>query len=176
MTTTRILLVTVAIVAGFLISFLAGLAVGFRLGQPNFRISPTDTAKLLADGHEVSITYGRPYMRQREIFGALVPYGEVWRTGANEATSLVTDSDLVLGDVPIPAGEYTLYTVPRRAAWTLIVNRQTGQWGTVYEPHRDLVRLEVRRAYYGLQLARDGKALLAVTFARTTTKLYRLPR
>lgn len=144
MTTKRFLLVATALVAGFLVSFLAGLAVGFRLGQPNVRISPTDTAELFAGDQEVTITYGRPYMRQREIFGALVPYGEVWRTGANEATTLVTDADLLLGEVQIPAGQYTLYSIPRRAAWTLIVNRQTGQWGTVYDPDRDLVRVEMQ--------------------------------
>lgn len=143
MMTRGTLFIATGIVAGFLVSFLAGLAVGYRLGQPNFRISPPDTAKLLAEGHHVTINYGRPYMRQREIFGALVPYGEVWRTGADEATTLVTDADLLLADVPVPAGEYTLFTIPRRAAWTLIVNRQAGQWGTVYDPRQDLVRVEM---------------------------------
>jgi hypothetical protein len=83
-------------------------------------------------------------MRGRRIMGALVPYGRVWRTGANAATTLVTDVDLEIGGASVPRGTYTLYTIPTPGAWTLIVNRQTGQWGTQYEPARDLVRIPMR--------------------------------
>ena len=64
----------------------------------------------------------------------LVPYGQVWRTGANEATHFRTDRDLMFGDTRVPAGSYTLWTVPGPEGWTVIFNRQTGQWGTVYDP------------------------------------------
>ena len=80
-------------------------------------------------------------MRGRTIYGGLVPWGQVWRTGANEATHLRTPADLQVGEALIPAGEYTLYTIPAEGGWTLIVNRQTGQWGTVYDQSQDLVRI-----------------------------------
>ena len=72
--------------------------------------------------------------------GELVPYGKVWRTGANPATTLVTATDLKIGQLDVPAGTYTLYTLPSKDAWMLIVNRQTGQWGTVYDQSKDLGR------------------------------------
>jgi hypothetical protein len=83
-------------------------------------------------------------MRGRRIMGGLVPYGRVWRTGANAATTLVTDVDLRIGDVSVPRGTYTLYTIPAPGGWTLIVNKQTGQWGTQYHPERDFARIPLR--------------------------------
>ncbi len=82
--------------------------------------------------------------RGRVLFGETVPWGEVWRTGANEATHFHTDKDLVIGGTPVPAGTYTLWTIPRPEGWTLIINKQTGQWGTIYDPAQDLARLEMR--------------------------------
>lgn len=108
------------------------------------RLSPLDSVKTTLDGAQIEIQYGRPSMRGREIFGGLVPYDEVWRTGANEATHFRTSSALQLGDTRVPAGHYTLYTVPGPEEWTLIVNSQTGQWGTVYEQDRDFRRLPLR--------------------------------
>lgn len=104
-------------------------------------LSPRDsTAQIIGDARLV-IDYGRPSKRRREIFGALVPFGAVWRTGANEATHLRTDRDLMIGNVRVPRGTYTLWTVPDRTAWTLIVNRSTGQWGTDYDASQDLGRI-----------------------------------
>ena len=85
-------------------------------------------------------------MRGRTIFGGLVPYGQVWRTGANAATSFVTTADIVINGVTVPEGRYTLYSIPERASdgsvtWHLIVNKQIGQWGTEYHPEQDLVRI-----------------------------------
>ncbi len=105
------------------------------------RASPLDHARATIAGHQIEIQYGRPAMRGREIFGALVPFGSVWRTGANEATHLRSAADLVIGEVRVAAGEYTLYTIPEEDGWTLIINRQTGQWGTAYDESQDLVRL-----------------------------------
>ncbi len=95
-------------------------------------------------GADIFVDYGRPYMRGRVIMGGLVPYGEVWRTGANEATHLVTGADLRIGDTTVPAGTYTLYTIPAEDGWQLIVNRQTGQWGTQYDAGQDLARIPMR--------------------------------
>jgi hypothetical protein len=83
-------------------------------------------------------------MRGRKIFGELVPYGKVWRTGANAATSLTTDTALDIGGTSVPAGNYTLYSVPRETSWQLIVNKQTGQWGTTYEEGQDLARIPMK--------------------------------
>jgi hypothetical protein len=108
-------------------------------------LSPRDTVAMeVGAGRRVYIDYGRPSMRGRRIMGGLVPYGRVWRTGANAATTLVTDVDLELGGTALPRGTYTLYSIPTAAGWTLIVNRQTGQWGTQYEPARDFARIPMR--------------------------------
>ena len=81
--------------------------------------------------------------------GGLVPYGQVWRTGANAATTLVTPRDLRIGDTPVPAGTYTLYTLPGESEWQLIINRQTGQWGTEYDQAQDLARIPMQRGAHG---------------------------
>ncbi|HEU4629936.1 MAG TPA: DUF2911 domain-containing protein [Gemmatimonadaceae bacterium] len=91
----------------------------------------------------VTIDYGQPHARGRQIVGNLIPYDQVWRTGANEATAFSTDVDLELGGARVPRGRYTLYSLLTRSGWKLIVNRQTGQWGTQYDPSRDLVRVEL---------------------------------
>jgi hypothetical protein len=83
-------------------------------------------------------------MRGRTIMGGLVPYGQVWRTGANQATHLVTQHDLRIGDVAVPAGTYTLYTLPGEREWQLIISRQTGQWGTMYQQAQDLARVPMQ--------------------------------
>jgi hypothetical protein len=92
----------------------------------------------------ISIDYGQPHARGRTIVGDVVPFDAVWRTGANEATSLVTDVDLTVGGVAVPKGSYTLYTRPSRTGWTLIINKNTGQWGTDYLPEHDLARVDLR--------------------------------
>ena len=77
--------------------------------------------------------------------GALVPYGTVWRTGADEATTLTTDKAIQIGGTSVPAGTYTLYTLPGETAWQLIVNKQTGQWGTEYDVKQDLARIPLKK-------------------------------
>jgi hypothetical protein len=103
--------------------------------------SPRDTARGTIGSTTVLVDYGRPSRRGREIFGALVPYDQVWRTGANSATTLVLGGPVALGGRPVDAGTYTLYSVPAQDGWTLVVNRQTGQWGTEYNQVQDLVRV-----------------------------------
>jgi hypothetical protein len=108
------------------------------------RPSPPGTAEVtFADGKKVTIDYSRPSAKGRKVYGGLVPYGQVWRTGANEATSLKTDTDLVIGGTTVPAGSYTLYTVPASGSWKLIINKQTAQWGTNYEQGQDLARVDM---------------------------------
>ena len=103
-------------------------------------LSPPAKAEVTVGSANISIDYGAPSMRGRTIFGALVPYGEVWRTGANPATTFKTTGDLMVGDLKVPAGNYTLYSLPTASGWKLIVNKQTGQWGTVYNADQDLGR------------------------------------
>jgi hypothetical protein len=103
---------------------------------------PADTAVSLS-GKNVSIKYSSPSMRGRRIFGELVPFGKVWRAGANEATALHTDADIILGDLTVPAGDYTLFVLPETDSWTLIVNKQTGQWGLTYNQEMDLGRTKM---------------------------------
>ena len=80
-------------------------------------------------------------MRGRKIVGGLVPYGRVWRTGADAATTLTTDAPLNIGGASVPAGKVTLYTLPSAQGWKLIINKQTGQWGTEYDEKQDLGRI-----------------------------------
>lgn len=107
------------------------------------RPSPPAQASVVFGSKTVTIDYSAPSMKGRKIFGGLVPYGKVWRTGANEATTLKTDVNLKIGNLGVPAGTYTLYTIPEEHGWTLIVNRQTGQWGTVYDQTKDLGRVKM---------------------------------
>jgi hypothetical protein len=109
--------------------------------EPAAVASPRATATVSLNGKDVTISYGAPSMRGRKIFGGLVPYDKVWRTGANEATSFVTQADLKIGGTMVPAGSYTLYTLPNATRWLLILNKQTGQWGTIYNEPMDLARI-----------------------------------
>lgn len=104
-------------------------------------LSPPAKTETSIDGNRIAIQYSAPSMRGRKIMGGLVPFDKVWRTGANAATTLVTETDLRIGDLQVPRGTYTLYTVPTAKAWTLIINRQTGQWGTQYDATQDLGRV-----------------------------------
>lgn len=104
-------------------------------------LSPLDSARATIGGAEVTVVYSRPSLRGRRLMGLLVPYDEVWRTGANAATILRTSRDLDLAGTRIPAGSYSLWTVPTRDGATLVVNRQTGQWGTEHDPAHDLARI-----------------------------------
>ncbi len=108
------------------------------------QLSPRDTIATSIGGANFQVTYSRPSRRGRVIFGETVKWGEVWRTGANEATHFYTDKDLIVGGTEVPAGTYTLWTIPRPEGWTLIINKQTGQWGTVYDATQDLARIPMR--------------------------------
>ncbi len=106
--------------------------------------SPGATVDETVAGAHFVITYSRPAKRGREIFGGLVPWNEVWRTGANAATMFSTDRDLKIGDVVVKKGEYTLWSVYTPEGGKLIINEQTGQWGTQYDESRDLARIDMQ--------------------------------
>jgi DUF2911 family protein len=126
----------------FVIGLLTAAAVAGNLYAQ--RASPHETVNATVDGAKISITYGRPFAKGRKIVGGLVPYGQVWRTGADEATTLVTDKMLMLGSAHITPGTYTLYTLPGEGSWQLIINRQTGQWGTEYNQQQDMARVPMK--------------------------------
>jgi Protein of unknown function (DUF2911) len=117
------------------------------------RVSPHETISAVIEGSRVTVVYGRPYTKDpksgepRKIWGTLVPYGKVWRTGADEATTLITQKPLMIGDVEIPAGAYTVYSVPDESGTSkLVVNKQLGQWGTQYDEKQDLARVDLKKA------------------------------
>jgi len=114
--------------------------------EPKKPLSPPAKAEATINGKKITIDYSAPSKRNRVIMGELVPYGKVWRTGANAATTLTTEADLMIGSLHVPAGKYTLYTIPGEKEWTLIVNKQTGQWGTDYDETKDLGRAKIKVA------------------------------
>src|SRR5271165_4436531 len=126
-------------------------------------LSPPGEVNLkFADGKTVAIQYSRPSMRGRKVFGGLVPYDQVWRTGANSATSLKTDVALTIGGASVPAGSYTLYTLPGMSSWKLIINKQTGQWGTEYDLGQDLARIDMK-----VTQRPSGLELFTISFDKT---------
>lgn len=121
------------------------LSVPLKFLQDAFVASPRDSSVLVLRGKRVVVNYGRPSRRGRTIMGAVVPYGEVWRTGANEATTFTTEADLIVGGVEVPKGAYSLYTLPSPSVWKLIINKETGQWGTEYDRALDLARVNMKK-------------------------------
>ena len=120
--------------------------------QEHQRVSPHETVSATIDGANIKIVYGRPYTRDpktkemRKIWGGLVPFGQVWRMGADEATLLTTDHDIAIGGTRIPAGSYSLFLQPEENGTAkLIVNKQTGQWGTKYDASQDFARMDMQR-------------------------------
>ncbi len=111
---------------------------GEKPGEP--LLSPPATARVTLNGKAITVSYGSPRKRGRKIMGDVVPYGEVWRVGANEATTLVTAANLKIGTLDVPAGTYTLFALPNKDKWLFIVSRKTGEWGIPYPEGNDLGR------------------------------------
>jgi hypothetical protein len=135
------IVLAVLIVGGF---------IAFKVMQANTKKhSPEDTVAYTKGDLELSVFYNRPYKKGREIFGGLEPYGEVWRTGANEATTFETNRDLSIGGKTLPAGKYTLWTIPGPDTWTVIFNGKMYGWGVSFggvasrDPIADVVQVEV---------------------------------
>ena len=108
------------------------------------RASPLAIASAKYKDTYIKITYSQPHRRGREVFGKLVPYNEVWRTGANEATEITLTREAYIGSLLVPAGTYTLFTIPGEEKWTIILNKENGLWGSYnYNAKLDLLRFEV---------------------------------
>ena len=105
--------------------------------------SPHVRTEWMVDGANISIEYGRPSLKGRSL-ETVAPYGREWRTGADEATTLKTDKPLTFGTLTVPAGTYTLYTVPGEQEWQLVVSKKTGQWGIPYPKGEDLGRTTMK--------------------------------
>jgi hypothetical protein len=137
------------------VAIAAIVASTLPLAAQQKRVSPHETVGTVIDGCRVTVTYGRPYSKDprsgevRKIWGGLVPYGKVWRTGADEATTLITQKPLVFGDKTVPAGAYTLWTLPAEdGSAKLIINKQIGQWGAgpgIYDEQNDVARVDLKK-------------------------------
>jgi hypothetical protein len=136
----------IAIVAGVFLSlgFLATQASS--QSDKSKRPSPPATASCdLGDGKTLTVDYSSPKVKGRKIFGGLVPYGQPWRVGANEATTFATTADLKAGGKDVPAGDYTIFTIPDESKWMLIISKKTGEWGIPYPgAGSDLLRVEMK--------------------------------
>jgi len=126
-----------------------GLAFGSLIfAQQDKSSRPSPPAKASCDlggGKTLTVDYSSPRTKGRKIYGGLVPYGEVWRAGANEATSFVTNADLKVGDKVVPAGSYTMFAIPNPDKWTLVISKKTGEWGVPYPgADSDLVRTDMK--------------------------------
>jgi len=132
-----------AALAAFAVALLASVAAAqqpMRLPQA----SPAATVKQTIGLNDVTITYSRPGVKGRKIWGGLVPYGTVWRTGANSATTIQFAEDVLVEGRPVPAGTYSLHTIPGEKEWTLILNKEANQWGSYsYDPAKDALRVKI---------------------------------
>jgi hypothetical protein len=134
------------IVTAALLATLAVAGIALRAQQDKAsRPSPPAKAECKIDGKTITIDYSSPRAKGRKIFGSLVPYGQVWRAGANEATTLVTSGDINIGGKTVPAGKYTVFAIPGEDKWTLVISKKTGEWGTAYPgPDNDLARVDMK--------------------------------
>src|SRR5207237_1828585 len=124
--------------AVFVVFLLSFTLIAVAQQDKSKRPSPPGSAECkFPDGKTIKVDYSSPRAKGRKIFGGLVPYGEVWRTGANEATTLVTDTNLTVGGKDVPAGSYTIFTVPDQDKWVLVISKKTGEWGTPYPGEGD---------------------------------------
>jgi Protein of unknown function (DUF2911) len=126
-----------------------GLYATFKYRQHNTKkASPETTVEYKKDGTEISVFYCRPYKKGREIFGGIIPFGKVWRTGANEATTFTTNKEIRFGEKIVQAGKYTLWTIPEADHWTVILNSKQYAWGVDFnniasrEPEADVAQTQ----------------------------------
>jgi len=121
---------------------IAALSLAVTAYAEDKRASPHADVNATLAGKKITVSYGRPFMKGRAIFGGLVPWGAVWRTGADEATTFTTEADVVIGGLKVPKGEYSLFTIPTEKQWTLVLNKTAKQWGAFkYDAAQDLGRV-----------------------------------
>jgi hypothetical protein len=134
-------------IAGALLAILsvAGTALVAQQDKASRPSPPAKAECKLANGKSVTVDYSSPRAKGRKVFGGLVPYGQVWRAGANEATTFVTTGDINVGGKTLPAGSYTMFAIPGEDKWTLVISKKTGEWGTAYPgPENDLARIDMK--------------------------------
>src|SRR6266851_1690015 len=125
--------------------FLATLATGAIPSEAQLASPTARSGCKFSDGKTILVNYSSPRMRGRKIFGDLVPFGEVWRAGADDATSFVPNVDVILAGKNVPPGKYTMFTLPTQTKWILIISKQTGEWGFPYPGEKfDLARMEMK--------------------------------
>jgi hypothetical protein len=162
------------------------LMAGLLLFAAQFNLSAQKSEapkspKATAEGKNVKVTYGQPSKRGRTTFGDLVPYGQVWRTGANEATEITFSKNVMIGDKEIKAGTYTLFSIPQKDKWTIILNSELKQWGAYeYEKikAKDVVTTDVpvkkvpmqERLVYSFQDNANG-TVLTIAWDETAVSL-----
>lgn len=115
------------IIAAIVITIIVVALVSLRIYTKQF--SPQDVAQFENEQVEIDVTYSRPYKKDRDIFGGMIPYGKIWRTGANEATTFSTSAAIDIKGEILPTGTYSLFTIPEEEMWTIIFNSEIGQWG-----------------------------------------------
>lgn len=132
-------------IAGLALVVGAAPSFGQQRGDDAERKSKNGETTATLGGVDVSITYGRPQVRGRTVWGDLVPYGAVWRTGADEATTITFSGDVTIEGQPLPAGTYALFTIPSQEAWTVVFNKVAEQWGAYdYDESQDALRVQVQ--------------------------------
>jgi hypothetical protein len=128
-----------------LILLLAFSIAGFSQNSIKPLPSPLGMVTYKFENAYLKVTYGRPSMKKRVIFGKLVPFDKIWRTGANEATEISVSSPVIFGSDTLQCGTYTLFTIPGKEKWTVIVNSEPGQWGAFkYKENKDVFRTEIQ--------------------------------
>ncbi|GHE41282.1 DUF2911 domain-containing protein [Sphingobacterium griseoflavum] len=121
--------------------------VGFAQNDKSKRPSPPDSVNITTqDGVNISIHYSKPSLKGRQLGVDIAPIGKIWRTGANEATTIAFDKDVTIEGKPLSAGKYSLYTIPGQQQTTLIFNKVWDQWGTKYDESQDALRVNVSNA------------------------------
>lgn len=137
------------------------------------RLSPKDTVKFELNDLRLKVFYNRPFRKEREIFGALVPFNKVWRTGANEATTFETNKTLEINGMSLPVGKYTLWTVPKDSVWSVMFNSKQYDWGVdsemkpLWDPNYDVANIEVP-----VQKLDSNVEQFTIAFDNSTDKLY----
>ena len=165
----------------YILPFAAVFILATTIDAQQQRESPHESTSGVIAGKTITIEYGRPYQKGRKIYGGLVPFGKVWRTGADEATTLTTEADLMVGDVHVPKGTYGLFTIPGKNAWTLALNKTAKQWGAFeYNSGQDLGRTAMKisgldepleQLTITIEPTSGDKGTLKIAWAQTVAKV-----
>lgn len=171
---------------GVAVILLLGWLGLFLMNKHTKSFSPENEVSFSMEELTISLVYNRPYKKRREIFGGLVPYNKVWRTGANEATTFKTNKDLSIKGSILKAGKYTIWTIPNEQTWTVIFNSEYGQWGinssgeANRNPERDVFSIDVPVSHHDISVEQftisfekigDGDAEMVILWDRTVVSI-----